>query len=81
MRRLWEIEFTYLFLADANLERCKGCFGCISNGEDRCPFRDDLVKVEGQIEPWSIQSGCPTRPDPPPPPSPWKGTPSRRRPP
>jgi multimeric flavodoxin WrbA len=34
------LEFEYLFLRDANLELCTGCFVCISRGEDKCPLRD-----------------------------------------
>ena len=45
MKELGEIEFSYLFLKDANLEPCRGCFTCISRGEDLCPIKDDRDKI------------------------------------
>ena len=41
MKALGKVEFEYLFLQDINLKPCKGCFVCISKGEDRCPLKDD----------------------------------------
>jgi len=44
-----DLEFEYLFLAEANLELCKGCFVCISRGEDLCPLKDSRAEIENQI--------------------------------
>ena len=41
MKALGKVEFEYLFLQDVNIKPCKGCFVCISKGEDRCPLKDD----------------------------------------
>lgn len=34
-------DFEYIFLKDINLGLCRGCFNCISAGEDKCPLKDD----------------------------------------
>lgn len=44
-----DLEFNYLFLADADLELCKGCFVCISRGESNCPLKDSRSDIERQI--------------------------------
>jgi len=44
MKSLSDVEFGYLFLKDANLGLCGGCFVCITKGEDLCPLRDDRLK-------------------------------------
>ncbi len=40
------MNFDYLFLADAHLEPCRGCFLCLSKGEDCCPLQDDREEIE-----------------------------------
>ena len=44
-----DLEFDYLFLKDANLELCKGCFACIPHGEDKCPLQDSRADIEKRI--------------------------------
>jgi multimeric flavodoxin WrbA len=44
-----DLEFDYLFLKDANLELCKGCFACIPRGEDKCPLKDSRADIEKRI--------------------------------
>jgi len=44
-----DLEFSYLFLADADLALCKGCFVCISRGENICPLKDSRAEIESQI--------------------------------
>lgn len=44
-----DINFEYLFLSDVNLEMCKGCFNCISKGENLCPINDDRELIEKRI--------------------------------
>jgi multimeric flavodoxin WrbA len=44
-----DLELSYLFLADADLALCKGCFACISRGENHCPLKDSRANIERQI--------------------------------
>ena len=44
-----DLEFDYLFLKDANLELCRGCFACIPRGEDKCPLKDSQADIEKRI--------------------------------
>jgi NAD(P)H-dependent FMN reductase len=50
MKSRGEVEFEYLFLADANLKQCRGCFLCVSKGEDLCPIKEDREEIERRIE-------------------------------
>ncbi len=49
MKQLGEVEFEYLFLQDADLKMCHGCFNCVSRGEDFCPLKDDRVEIEKKM--------------------------------
>ena len=49
MKALGDVEFEYLFLRDANLQPCKGCFTCIAKGEDKCPLKDDRAAIEQKM--------------------------------
>jgi multimeric flavodoxin WrbA len=44
-----DLEFDYLFLKDAGLELCRGCFACIQRGEDKCPLKDSRVDIQNRI--------------------------------
>ncbi len=45
-----DVEVDYLFLKDEDLGFCRGCFLCISHGEERCPVKDSrAVLVERMI--------------------------------
>jgi len=46
MKKLGTVDFEYLFLQDAHLEMCQGCFNCVRKGEDLCPLRDDRAKIQ-----------------------------------
>jgi len=35
------IEYEILHLIDMNFNLCKGCYGCVVRGEERCPLKDD----------------------------------------
>jgi multimeric flavodoxin WrbA len=39
-----------LFLKDINFKLCKGCFVCISDGEEKCPLKDDRDLIINKIE-------------------------------
>lgn len=49
MKALGDVEFAYLFLKEAHLELCEGCWQCLSWGEERCPLKDDRELIEKQI--------------------------------
>ena len=35
------IDFKLLMLSEVDLKMCKGCYGCVLNGEEFCPLKDD----------------------------------------
>lgn len=45
MKNWGDVEFEYLFLKDAHLEQCRGCFLCLSNGEHLCPLKDNRDEI------------------------------------
>ncbi len=45
-----QVEFDYLMLKDANLGLCRGCFICVSRGEDKCPMKEDRIAIEKRME-------------------------------
>ena len=49
MKKLGNVEFEYLYLKDADLQPCTGCFACISKGGNICPINDDRTKIEEKI--------------------------------
>ncbi len=49
MKSMGDVDFEYLFLKDANLQPCKGCFNCVTKGEDKCPLRDDRAAIEQKL--------------------------------
>lgn len=49
MESLGPVEFEYLWLDTANLLPCRGCFACISKGEEKCPIKDDAPAIERKM--------------------------------
>ena len=49
LSRLDSVEFSYVFLKDADLKLCRGCFACIGKGEQLCPLKDDKNSIEAEI--------------------------------
>ena len=49
IKKLGDVEFSYLFLKETNLEQCRGCFTCVIRGEHLCPIKDDRAKIEEQM--------------------------------
>jgi multimeric flavodoxin WrbA len=49
MKAIGDVQFEYLFLRDANLEPCRGCYNCMAKGEDTCPLKDDRAAIEQQL--------------------------------
>jgi len=46
IKAISDVEFEYLFLKDANLKLCTGCYNCMAKGEDTCPLKDDRAAIE-----------------------------------
>ena len=49
MTAMGDVEFDYLFLKDANLKPCIGCYICITKGEEKCPLKDDRAAIEQKL--------------------------------
>lgn len=49
MQSLGNVEFEYLMLKDANLSQCRGCYVCIMDGEDHCPFKNESSAIEQKM--------------------------------
>ncbi len=49
-KQISDCEYEYLFLKDIRLDLCKGCFVCISKGEEHCPLKDDRDRIVQKIE-------------------------------
>jgi len=49
MKAMDNVEFEYLFLKDANLRPCIGCYNCMAKGEDKCPLKDDRAAIEQKL--------------------------------
>jgi multimeric flavodoxin WrbA len=45
LQKICPAEFEYVWLKDAHVVPCKGCFVCFPRGEEKCPSRDDDVNV------------------------------------
>jgi len=40
-----DIEFKYIYLIDQNLQYCRGCCRCLTNGGQACPLNDDKEMI------------------------------------
>ncbi len=49
MAGLGRVEFEYLFLKEANLRLCTGCYVCMARGEEKCPLKDDRDTIEKKL--------------------------------
>lgn len=49
MKQLGSVEFEYLFLKDADLKMCSGCFNCVKKGEELCPIQDSRAEIENKM--------------------------------
>lgn len=49
VKAMGDVEFEYIFLKDANLKPCMGCFNCVTKGEDKCPLKDDRAAIEQKM--------------------------------
>jgi len=44
-----EIDYKLLMLNEVIWERCRGCYACISQGEEKCPLKDDRDMIIKEI--------------------------------
>ncbi|MFO8081516.1 MAG: NAD(P)H-dependent oxidoreductase [Armatimonadota bacterium] len=49
MSGLGDVQFDYLWLRDADLKMCRGCYACLERGEEHCPLDDDRAEIEERI--------------------------------
>lgn len=49
IKSMSDVDFERIYLADANLELCKGCGVCLLKGEENCPNKDDREKIVEKI--------------------------------
>ena len=52
IKKLGPVDFEYLSVKDLDIKSCRGCFSCITRGEDLCPQKNDslpdfLGKLDG----------------------------------
>ncbi|MEN8908030.1 MAG: NAD(P)H-dependent oxidoreductase [Clostridiales bacterium] len=43
-------KFEYINLNDINLGLCKGCYMCLSVGQEKCPLKDDQKLIENKMD-------------------------------
>ncbi len=49
MTGLGDVEFDYMWLHEADLQMCRGCYACLWHGEENCPLDDDHAEIEQRI--------------------------------
>lgn len=49
LKSLGAAELEYVFLKDSDIRPCKGCFLCLSRGEEFCPHKDDVPRIHALI--------------------------------
>ena len=56
-----DIDFKLLMLNEVNLEMCKGCYGCVLLGEEKCPLKDDReMIIKEMLDADGVISASPT---------------------
>jgi len=40
------VDFEYVMLKETNLQMCRGCFLCLSKGDEYCPLKDERADLE-----------------------------------
>lgn len=43
------IDYEILHLKDLDFNFCKGCYACVTRGEEKCPVKDDRDKIAGKM--------------------------------
>ena len=56
-----DIDFKLLMLNEVNLKMCKGCYGCVLLGEEKCPLKDDReMIIKEMLDADGVISASPT---------------------
>lgn len=50
LKELGEVQFEYVHLKDKDIGPCKGCFLCLSRGEELCPHKDDVPRLHSLLD-------------------------------
>jgi multimeric flavodoxin WrbA len=50
MKKKGDYQFEYIFLKDAHLETCRGCFNCVPRGIEFCPLKDDRQMIQDKMQ-------------------------------
>ena len=45
-----DLRFEYVFLSQVNLQACRGCYACQSQGEQYCPLKDNLADLVKRMQ-------------------------------
>ena len=40
------MTFNYIYLSEIPLAQCRGCFSCISRGDEKCPLKDGFADID-----------------------------------
>ena len=48
--RCTDVDFEILMLKDLNFELCRGCYACVTRGEEKCPLNDDRDLLVDKIQ-------------------------------
>lgn len=50
LQKICPVEFDYVWLGNAHIDPCRGCFTCFPHGEEKCPLReDDVCAIEQKM--------------------------------
>lgn len=49
LSQLGDYEVEYLWLKDLDIGFCRGCYACLTYGEERCPADGDIAAIEEQL--------------------------------
>lgn len=44
-----DVTFEYIFLHEADIKMCRGCFACLSVGEEYCSLDDDVESIKQEM--------------------------------
>jgi len=49
LKKLGDYEVAYLWLKDTDLGFCRGCYACLTTGEERCPAEGDVKAIQQRL--------------------------------
>lgn len=50
MNSMGNYEFEHIFLSNAEIKPCLGCFNCFTKGIEVCPFKDDMISIRKKMD-------------------------------